>query len=65
MIGKIEKNYSLDKCTIDDKRIIGATSLCVIFTWIDATYEVHNDMRSQTGRVMFMRHGVVKVENKN
>ena len=56
---KIKKNHSLEKCTIEDKRIIGATSLCEIFTWIDAVYAVHDDMKSQTGGVISMGHGVL------
>ena len=47
------------KRTIDDVRIIGATSLNDVYTWIDAAYAVHNNMRSQTGGAMSMGHGIL------
>ena len=56
---KLRRIIAWIKCTIEDKRIIGATSLCEIFTWIDAAYAVHDDMRSQTGGVISMGHGVL------
>ena len=37
------------KGTIDDIRIIGATSLTEIMTYIDSAYAVHENMRSHTG----------------
>ena len=47
------------KRTIDDIRIIGATSLTDVCTWIDAAYAVHNNMGSQTGGAMSMGHGIL------
>ena len=47
------------KNTINDIRVIGATSLTDVFTWIDAAYAVHSDMRSHTGGIMFMGVGTV------
>ena len=51
------------KGTIDDCRIIGATDLTKIFTWIDAACAVNPDMMSQTGGVMAM--GVVVLHAKS
>ena len=47
------------KNTIDDVRIIGATSVEDIFTWIDAAYAVHNDMISHTGGCMSLGIGTL------
>ena len=35
-----------------------ATNLDAIFTWVDASYAVHHDMKSQSGVVMSMGLGV-------
>ena len=45
--------------TIDDERIISAENLVDLFTWIDASYAVHNDMRSHTGGTMSFGRGVI------
>lgn len=45
--------------TIKDKRIIGAKSLSELYTWIDAAYTVHPDMRSHTGGMMSLGHGAI------
>ena len=45
--------------TIDEPRIIGASSLTELFTWIDAAFGVHHDMRSQTGGCMSFGWGTV------
>ena len=47
------------KRTINDKRIIGATSLTEVFTWIDAAYAVHDNMQSHTGGAISMGHGIL------
>ena len=44
---------------IDDVRYIGATSLHDLYTWIDASYGVHPNMRGHTGGVMSMGIGVL------
>eukprot|EP00543_Licmophora_paradoxa_P013569 CAMPEP_0202464136 /NCGR_PEP_ID=MMETSP1360-20130828/60925_1 /ASSEMBLY_ACC=CAM_ASM_000848 /TAXON_ID=515479 /ORGANISM="Licmophora paradoxa, Strain CCMP2313" /LENGTH=221 /DNA_ID=CAMNT_0049087319 /DNA_START=208 /DNA_END=873 /DNA_ORIENTATION=- len=36
---------------------VGADNLHTMFTWIDAAYAVHADMRSQTGGVLSFGHG--------
>ena len=45
--------------TIDDIRVIGASSLEDLFLFIDASYAVHNDMKGQTGGCMSMGWGVI------
>jgi len=40
-------------------RIIGANNLDVLHTWVDASYAIHEDMRSHTGGVMSMGTGCV------
>ena len=66
--GRLKKNRVLSwvKETIDDKITIGAESLTDVYTWIDADYAVHSDMRSHTGEAIPMVHGVLneKVSGK-
>ena len=45
--------------TIDEKRVIGATSLRDLFKWIDAAYAVHANMRGQTGGAISMGYGIL------
>ena len=45
--------------TIDDDRIMGADSLDTLYTWIDAAYAVHPNMRSHTGGCMSMGTGTM------
>ena len=45
--------------TINDKRIIGANSLRDIYTWIDASYAIHPNMRGHTGGAISMGYGVI------
>ena len=47
------------KKTVNDKRIIGVISLENMHTWIDAAYEVYNDMKSQTGREISLGWGII------
>lgn len=61
---KLRRIIAWIKCTIVDKRIIGATSFCDIFTWIDAECAVHDDMRCQTGGVISMGHGVLHCKSE-
>ena len=46
--------------TIDDKRILGASSLKRLLTWVDAAYAVYKNMRSQTGGAMSLGYGIVQ-----
>jgi hypothetical protein len=45
--------------TIDDVRIIAAIDLCKLFTWMDASYATHHDMRGHTGGAMSFGTGVI------
>ena len=56
---KLLKLIGFLKGTIDDVRIVGASSLQDLYTWIDAAYGVHNNMRSQTGGAMSFGYGIV------
>ena len=60
---KLRRVIAWIKCTKDDIRIIGATSLSIIFTWIDAVYAVNEDTRSQTGGLMPMEKRRVAMKN--
>ena len=44
---------------IDDVRIIGASLLTQILTWIDAAYAVHDNMRSHMGGLISLGVGIV------
>ena len=46
---KLIRLLSFLKKTIDDTRIIGASCLNRLSTWIDAAHAVHEDMKGQTG----------------
>ena len=56
---KLRRAIAYVKCTIDDVRVIGASSLTDIFTWIDAAYAVNPDMKSQTGGAISLGIGVL------
>jgi hypothetical protein len=45
--------------TVDKPRIIGASSLTELFTWVDAAFAIHPDMRSQTGGCMSFGWGTI------
>ena len=47
------------KNTINDKRIIGAKIFTDLYTWIDAAYSVHNNMRGHTGGAISMSYGIM------
>ena len=47
------------KCTINDDRIIGATSLEELWNWIDSSHAVHQNMRGQTGGAMSLGVGTL------
>ena len=56
---KLRRVIAFVKCTLEDTRTIGAQDLTKIFTWIDATYAVNPDFKSQTGGAMPMGIGVL------
>ena len=45
--------------TKDDPRIIGCSNIHELFTWVDASFAVHPNMRSHTGGVMSMGRGMI------
>ena len=47
------------KQTKYDVRLIGTKSVDQLYTWVDAAFAVHDNMRSQTGGVIPFRHGMV------
>ena len=47
--GKLRRIVGFLKRTIEDVRIIGATSITEIMTFVDSSYAVHDNMRSHTG----------------
>ena len=47
--GKLQRLLTYLKNTIDMPRIIGASSLNKIITWVDASYATHNDFKVHTG----------------
>lgn len=49
--------------TKNDVRVIGCDSLKGIFTWIDAAYAVHPNMRSQTGGIISLGWGALHAKS--
>ena len=49
--------------TIDVIRTIGCTDLTQLHTWIDAAFAIHPNMRSHTGGVMSLGHGVIHAKS--
>ena len=47
------------KDTIDETRYVGADDLRKLYTWVDAAYAVHPNMRSHTGGSISMGMGVI------
>jgi hypothetical protein len=45
--------------TINDVPIIAADDLCKLFTWVDASYAIHHDMRGHTGGAMSFGTGII------
>ena len=56
---KLKRVLGFLKGTIDDIRVIGADSMQDLYTWVNASYAVYEDMRSQTGGVMSLGHGIL------
>ena len=56
---KLRRGLLFINGTINKKRIIGARSLKDLFTWIDAAYAVHANMRGHTGGAMSMGYGII------
>ena len=60
---KLKRGLSFIHGTINEKRIIGARNLLDVFTWIDASYAVHSNMRSHTGGAISMGYGVLHAKS--
>ena len=56
---KLERVLIWIQNTIDERRYIGADDLKRLYTWVDAAYAVHPNMRSHTGGAMSMGTGVI------
>jgi len=56
---KLIRLLSFLKRTKNDARIIGATSLKRLYSWVDASYAVHMDMKGQTGSATSFGRGVI------
>ena len=56
--GKIEKDIEVCALHSQRKRCFGETRIDKIFTWVDASYVVHHDVKRQTGGVMYIVLGV-------
>ena len=60
---KMKRVLSFLKGTINDRRIIGASSLHDLYTWINAAYTVHDNMRGHTGGVMSFGTGIIHAKS--
>ena len=60
---KLLRLLSYARQTIDDARIIGATTLKRLVSWIDAAYAVHPDMKSHTGASTSFGRGVISTKS--
>ena len=49
---KLDRVLDFLKATKKDWRVIVATSLNTLMTWVDASYATHDKMRSHTGGMM-------------
>ena len=51
-MGKLRTIIGFIKRTIDDVRVIGATSITEIMTFVDSSSVVHDNMRSHIGGIV-------------
>ena len=56
--GKIEKHIEVCSLHYQRKRCFGETNLNEIFMWVDTSYSVNHDMKSNTRGVMSTGLGV-------
>ena len=59
---KLKRGLTFVKNTIKDKRIIGTKTLTELYTWIDAAYAVHNNMRGYIGGAISMGYVIMHVK---
>ena len=56
---KLNRLLDFIRGTLDDRRVIGATSLNEMVTWVDAAFASHMDKKSHTGGTISFGVGVV------
>ena len=56
---KLQRVLDFIRATKDDRRVVGALSLEDMFTWIDAPFAVHPNMKSHTGGAISFGTGVI------
>ena len=54
LIGGNCKGSKIFHCTFEEKSSYGTTNINEIFTWVDVSYKINNDMRSQIGGAISM-----------
>jgi hypothetical protein len=57
--GKLRRLLQFLNQTINDVRVIAADDLTSLFTWVDASYAIHHDMKGHTGGAMSFGTGVI------
>jgi hypothetical protein len=62
---KLQRLLEYLQGTIDLKLRLGANSLNKFTTWVDASFAVHDDMRSHTGGVISFGRGGIICQSKN
>ena len=60
---KLKRVLTFLNCTKDDIRKIGCSNLESIFTWIDASYAIHENMRSHTGGIISLGWGALHTKS--
>ena len=60
---KLDRVLDFLKATKKDRRIIGATSLDKLMTWVDVSYATHDNMRSHTGWMMSFGVGALHTKS--
>ena len=60
---KLYRVLDFIKSSLDNKRIIGATSLDKLITWVDASFATHINKRSHTGGTMSFGVGVIHTKS--
>ena len=61
--GKLLRLLDFIRKSLDDKRIIGATSLNKFVTWVDAAFATHMNKQSHTGGTMSFGVGIVHAKS--
>ena len=56
---KIKTLFRFNKGTFKDQRIIEADSLRDLYVWVNASHDVHENMRGHTGDTMSMCRGTL------